>query len=196
MQQWKVVGAALGGAGAIGAALALSSGAGAASTAMTLYTGTLYGNIPNITVRTVPAAGAPWIVKGTVTITSTMIVAKGTDLVIPAGYLANGKAVPKNIINTTGGAPSVGAELTCAQGGTPVITATAPLSKTGAFDISSMAKVPATCTNPIVLIGPESKGKLTSWWASTNFLTYGLPGKSTLGWTKASGSGGSSSSWG
>lgn len=193
MPDWKRTLAAGLGAGALGAALAAAAGAAGAKT---MYSSTLYGNIPNVTVRGVVAGSAPWIVKGTAKVTSTSVVVKGTDLVVPAGYLANGKAVPKSLINTTVGIPAVAAELSCGQG-TSVLTGAAPLSKKGAFSIDAKVKLPAACTDPIILVGPVSKGKMVAWFASTDFLAYGLPGKSTLGWKGSSkgSAGGSTSSW-
>ncbi len=189
MSDWKLKVAAVAGAAAVGATLAVAVGAAGAKT---LYTGTLYGNIPNVTVRGVPAGLAPWIVKGSVKITSTGIIAKGSDLVVPPGDMGNGKPVAKALIGTTVGIPAVGAELSCGQG-TSLVTATAPLSKKGVFDLNAKVKVPAACTDPIVLVGPVAKGKMVAWFASTNFLTYGLSGKSAMGWSSSGGSSGSGS---
>lgn len=189
---WKRTLVAAVGAGTLGAALAAAAGAAGART---VYSSTLYGNIPNVTVRGVVAGSAPWIVKGTAKVTSTSLVVRGTDLVVPAGYLGNGKPVPKGLINTTVGIPAVAAELSCAQG-TSVLTSAASLSKKGAFSIDARVKLPTACTDPIILVGPVNKGKMVAWFASTDFLVYGLPGKSTLGWKGSSkGSSGSSSSW-
>ena len=188
MRNWKAVGAGVAGASAIAGALAMASGASAAKT---LYSATLFGNIPNVTVRGVASGVAPWIVKGTATVTATSIVVKGTELVVPPGFMATGKPVAKGLVGTTVGVPAVAAELSCGQG-TKVMTKAAPLSKKGAFSIDSTVKVPTACADPIILVGPLVKGKMFAWFASTNFLTYGLPGKSVMGWggppAKSSGS--------
>lgn len=195
MPGWKVKAGAVAAAAAAGAAFALATGVAGAAGPKTLYTGQLFGNIPNVTVRGVAAGAAPWVVQGTASVTATGIVAKGTGLVIPPGDMATGKPVAKAIIGTTVGVPAVGAELTCGQG-TSVTTATAPLSKSGAFDLSAKVKVPATCTDPIVLVGVMAKGKMVAWFASTDFLTYGLKGKSAMGWTGLKGGpSGAKSAW-
>jgi len=183
MTGWKRNLAAVGTAAALGAvfaAVAMAAGA------KTLYTDALYGNIPNVTVRGVAAGGAPWVVKGSATVTATGIEASGTGLVVPPGYMATGKPVAKALVGTTVGVPAVAAELSCGQG-TSVLTAAAPLSKSGAFRIDAKVKVPVACTDPIVLVGPVAKGKMVAWFASTDFLTYGLTGKSMTGWTSLSG---------
>lgn len=189
MRDWKLLAGAGATAGVLGVALVASG----ASAAKTLYTSALYGNIPNVTVRGVAAGGAPWVVRGTVTVTTTSIVIKGSDLVVPPGYMATDKPVAKSLVGTTVGIPAVGAELSCGQG-TTLLTGTAPLSKKGAFQIDSTVKVPTACTDPIVLVGPVKGGKMVAWFASSNFLEYGLPGKSTVGWGGAAG-GGKKSSW-
>lgn len=195
MPGWKTTAAAVAGAATIGAAFALLAGSAGAAGAKTLYRATLFGNIPNVTVRGVAAGLAPWVVQGTATVTATGIVAKGTGLVVPPGYMADGKPVAKSLVGSTVGVPAVGAELTCGQG-TSLVTATAPLTKRGAFDIQASVKVPAACSDPIILVGPVSKGKMVAWFASTNFLTYGLKGKSNLGWTSLSkGKAGTGSTW-
>ena len=173
-------------AGCMGLALA---GSGALA-AKSLYAAPIYGNIPNITVRGVAAGAAPWVVKGSAVVTPGHLVVTGTSLVVPPGYMGTGAAVPKKLIGTTVGVPAVGAELTCAQG-TSIVTSTAPLTKKGAFKINASVKLPAACTDPIVLVGPVSKGKMVAWFASTDFLEYGMPGKSVIGWGgKASGKAG------
>jgi hypothetical protein len=181
---------------AIGLAAAGSVGA---ANAKVLYSSQLYGNIPNVTVRGVKAGAAPWIVRGSAEVTTDAILAQGTDLVVPAGDLASGKPVPKALVGTTVGIPKVAAELTCGQG-TSVLTPAVTLTKQGAFKIDAQVKVPAACTDPIVLVGPVANGAMKAWFASTNFLVYGLPGKSALGWNgtaagSTSGSG-SKSTWG
>jgi hypothetical protein len=192
MRAWRVrlALAALVG-GAVAAALAGTVGA---ANAKVLYSSTLYGNIPNVTVRGVPAGKAPWIVQGSAQVTGGAIDVAGTDLVVPPGYLGTGKPGPKALVGTTVGIPKVAAELSCAQG-TTLLTAPAPLTKQGAFRIDAAVKVPAACTDPIVLVGPVANGRMVAWFASTNFLVYGLPGKSTSGWSGSTGGGGAKSSW-
>ncbi|MCL6595096.1 MAG: hypothetical protein K6V73_02675 [Firmicutes bacterium] len=197
MRTWRArLSLAILAAGAVGVAVAGSVGA---ANAKVLYTSRLYGNIPNVTVRGVKAGAAPWIVQGSAQVTSDALIVQGTDLVVPPGDMADGKPVPKALVGTTVGIPKVAAELTCGQG-TSVLTPAVTLTKQGAFKIDAQVKVPAACTDPIVLVGPVANGAMKAWFASTNFLVYGLPGRSALGWggtaAGSSSGSGSKSTWG
>lgn len=185
-----------------GALLAALAGAGLAkgSGPKVLFHGRLYGNIPNVTVRGVPAGAAPWVVTGAALLRSDgQLVVHGEGLVIPpGGYLADGKPVPKKLWGTTAGVTKEVAALTCAQG-TVVTTPAVPLTRNGNFSINTKIQLPASCYTPVILVGPPGpNGQLHVWFASTNFLKYGLWGKNSEGWGSSSGSGttSSSSSWG
>ncbi len=138
----------------------------------------VFGNTPNITIRGVSAAGAPWVVKnGKITLEQNghlRVRVKG--LVIIDGALANGNPVPPNLVGTTGGVLMVHAALTCGGPGDGVpftITPTdgVPLDSNGNFEIDAEISIPNVCTQPIVLIRtgtPESPG---GWIAASE-----LPG--------------------
>lgn len=159
-----------------------------------LLNGKLFGNIPNVTVRGVQAGTAPWVVDGTVKLTSTDLVASGKWLIIPkTGYLANGKPVPAALGGTTAGIPSVAAEITFANA-KPIITKSVPLSKNGDFKIDVMLNIPKGAADPVVLIGPVANGQMKAWFASSNFLMdYGWYTPSSMGSGKSSAY--SSSGW-
>lgn len=161
----------------------------------------LYGNIPNVTVRGVQAGGAPWVVEGTVKLTRTDLVASGKWLIIPkTGYLANGKPIPSAVAGTTAGVTSVVAAITFANAPT-IVTAPVSLNKQGNFTFNVMLNIPKNAANPVVLIGPGTKGKIGAWFASSDFLMdygeyqpAGMNGMGNSGSTGSSGGGSSSGS--
>lgn len=168
-----------------GAAIGIGATAAVgAANAKPLYQSALYGNIPNVVVRGVPSDVAPWVVKGTAKITANQLIVQGRGMVVPPGVMADGSAVPKSLIGTTEGIKQVAAELSCAQG-TSVLTKLVSLSAKGDFSIHVAVKRPQPCTDPVILIGPVKNGKMVVWYAATNFLQYGLPGKSYGGWGAA-----------
>lgn len=136
-----------------------------------MYSGKLFGNIPNVTVRGVAAGGAPWIVQGSVKLTDNHIWASGKWLIIPkTGFLANGKPIPKAVAGTTAGVKTVVAEITFANKPS-VVTAPVTLDAKGDFTINASVMIPKGAADPVVLIGPsDGKGGEKVWFASTDFL--------------------------
>ena len=189
---------------AAGAAVALFGGMSLAATSSSqvLLQSRLYGNIPGVTIRGVAAPPAPWVVDGQVTLTRKHLTISGTWLVIPAGYLGSGGAVPKTLVGTTAKVPKVVADITTAKG-TSLVTAPVTLSKTGAFSFSVPVNLTGPIEYPVVLIGPPGKTahSIGSWFASSNFLTnYGVATpqmiKSWTAPTKGSTGGSSGGSYG
>lgn len=158
-----------------------------------MLSGALYGNIPNVTVRGVPAGAAPWIVKGHVKLTQNHLWATGKWLLVPkTGYMATGQSVPKVIQGTTVGVTSIEAEITFANA-KAVITAPVTLSKSGDFTINTSVKLPKGAAQPVVLIGPGTSKGMKAWFASSNFLfDYGLANSSSTMSMKSSGTSGKS----
>ncbi len=192
--RWIPVAAAAVGMAAFGG-LALA----APATSQVLLQSELFGNIPSVSVRGVAAASAPWVVDGHLTLTRTHLSASGTWLVIPAGYLATGAAVPKSLVGTTAGVPKLVADITDAEGH-HLITAPVTLTKTGTFSFNVAVNLSGAVEDPVVLIGPPGKTahSIDAWFASTNFLKqYGDATPSMIkSWTKSSSSSSSSSSYG
>lgn len=147
-----------------------------------LLNGRLFGNIPDVTIRGVAAAQAPWIVNGTVKLTSSELMASGKDLVVPKmGALSSGQPVPASTGGTTAGIMSVGAEITFANK-KPIVIKSVPLNKQGNFSITAMVNIPKGAIDPVVLIGPVNNGKMSTWFASSNFLMdYGVSNQATMG---------------
>lgn len=153
-----------------------------------MYTGKLFGNIPNVTVRGVQAGGAPWVVDGTVKLTDNHIWASGKWLIIPkTGFLANGKPIPMKVAGTTAGVLKVVAEITFAND-KAVVTAPVALSAKGDFTINAKVMIPKGAADPVVLIGPPNgMGGEKVWFASTNFLMdYGQAMGSSTGMASGS----------
>ncbi len=190
---WKLALPAAVGLIAVGA---MAFAAPAPSTGV-LLTSPLYGNIPDVSIRGVAAASAPWVVDGQLTLTRTRLTATGTWLVIPAGYLASGAAVPKTLVGSTAGVPKIVADITFTHGKS-VITGPVTLSKTGAFSFNVAVNLTGPVEDPVVLIGPpgKAKGSIDAWFASSDFLQgYGTATPSMIkSWTttttKSSSSGG------
>lgn len=156
-------------------ALAFAGGAFAMQSANSvLLKGPLYGNIPNVAVRGVPAGKLPWVVKGLAVLTPKALTVTGQWLLVPdGGYTSTGAPVPKAMWGTTIGVKTVAAEITFANGQS-MMTKPAPLSPKGDFTIHATVNVPAGDAQPIVLVGPVIGGKLV-WFASTDYLTdYGM----------------------
>lgn len=178
---------------------AVATASAASMQSKVLASGKLFGNIPNVTIRGIDAGGAPWVVQGHYALTNSDLVATGKWLIIPkTGFLANGKPIPSTIAGTTAGATSVIAAITFANAPT-IYTKAVPLNKKGDFTFDVMLKVPKNAADPVVLIGPGANGKMSSWWASSNFLMdYGSYTSSGSGGTMSSsgGSSGGSSSGG
>ncbi|MCY0875755.1 MAG: hypothetical protein OWT28_05755 [Firmicutes bacterium] len=135
------------------------------------YTGKLFGNIPNVTVRGIPAGGAPWVVDGSVKLTDNHIWASGKWLMVPkTGYLADGKPIPMKVAGTTAGFLKVVAEITFANAKS-VVTAPVTLTAKGDFTINAKVMIPKGAADPVILIGPPNgMGGEKVWFASTNFL--------------------------
>jgi len=138
----------------------------------------VFGNTPNITIRGVSAAGAPWVVKnGKLTLDPDgRIKVHVKGLLIIDGALANGAPVPPNLIGTTGGVLTVHAALTCGGPGNGVpftITPTegVPLDANGDFDIDAEVSIPDVCAQPIVLIRTGTPDAPGGWIAASE-----LPG--------------------
>ena len=173
----------------------------APSNSAVLLKSELLGNIPNVTVRGVAAATAPWVVDGHLTLTRTHLSASGSWLVIPAGYMASGAPVPKSLVGTTAGVPKLVADVTDAEGH-HFVTVPVTLSKKGSFTFNVPVRLTGPVQDPVVLIGPPGKTahSIGAWFASTNFLKqYGdaTPGM-IQSWTHSSGSnsGGGSGTYG
>ena len=140
----------------------------------------VFGSTPNITIRTVPSGGAPWIVdEGTVQIDSNRrnsdvrLRVRVKGLVITSGALANGNPVPDNLVGTTAGVQAVHAALTCGGPGNGVpftITSTdaVPLSPAGDFEIDTHISVPSVCAQPIVLIRIGTPASPGPWIAASS----------------------------
>ena len=162
----------------LGSYIGFSGNAIAQSKVQPLLVSTLYGNIPNVTIRGVVAGNAPWIVWGHVTLTNNHLSATGKGLIVPVtGYMANGAAIPKSIAGTTIGIPTVEAEITFANQKS-VITAPVKLNAQGDFTINTSVALPKNSAQPVVLIGPGTKSGLKAWFASTDFLmAYGAASK-------------------
>jgi hypothetical protein len=135
----------------------------------------VFGSTPNITIRTVPSGGAPWVVdNGKVQLDSDgrlRIRVKG--LVITSGALANGNPVPDNLVGTTANVTTVHAALTCGGpgGGVPftfTTTEAVPLSPAGDFEIDTQIPVPAVCAQPIVLIRIGTPAAPGPWIAASS----------------------------
>jgi hypothetical protein len=124
-----------------------------------LINSSLIGSTPNVTIRTVPSGGAPWVVReGKVLLDpSGRLKVRCKGLLITGGALASGDPVPAAIIGTVGPVTMVQAELTCGGpgGGVPftvVDTDPVPLSAQGDFQIDARLSLPDVCDRPIVLI--------------------------------------------
>ncbi|HKP86877.1 MAG TPA: hypothetical protein VJZ26_12310 [Blastocatellia bacterium] len=118
-----------------------------------------FGSTPNITIRTVPSGGAPWVVdNGKVQLDPDgRLRVRVKGLLITEGALANGNPVPANLVGTVATVTAVHAALTCGGPGNGVpftITSTdaVPLSPDGDFEIDARISVPSVCAQPIVLI--------------------------------------------
>ena len=138
----------------------------------------VFGNTPNITIRGVTAAGAPWFVKkGTIKLDQNgRLIVRVKGLLIDAGALANGDPVPANLIGTTGGVLTVHAALTCGGPGNGVpftITTTdaVGLDSKGDFEIDAEVSIPDVCAQPIVLIRTGTPDAPGGWIAASE-----LPG--------------------
>jgi hypothetical protein len=134
----------------------------------------IVGSTPNIMIRSVISGAAPWVVKnGRARLDpSGHLKIKVKGLLIAAGALANGEAVPAPIIGTVATVTTVHAALTCGGpgGGVPfTITPTdgVPIGPNGDFEIDANLALPVVCSQPIILIRigtPEEPGP---WIAST-----------------------------
>lgn len=184
------------GMGGVVVAMALplmSAGAQASTGSMgkVLFHGALYGNIPNVTVRGVTAGLAPWVVKGGAEFFSSgEVVVHGTGLVIPRGMMGTGGVVPKKLVGTTAGVKAVLVALSCSEFKTGQLMSlgVVALNAKGDFSLSATRKLPVRCNDPIVLVGPGKSGKMVAWFASTNFLKFGLWSKTLFGWGMGSAS--------
>src|SRR5262249_19884295 len=117
------------------------------------------GATPNVTIRTVTAGAAPWVVQeGKAMVDpSGRVRVRVRGLLIAAGALANGDPVPASLIGTVGPVTMVSAALTCGGpgGGVPfTITTTnaVPINAHGDFSINARITLPTTCDRPILLI--------------------------------------------
>jgi hypothetical protein len=160
---------------AAGAVVAMAVTTAASAAPKVLLKGALYGNIPDVTVRGVAAGKLPWVVQGSVELTTDHLTASGKELLVPEGPGLNGAPVPAAVVGTTVGVKAVVAEVSCA-GRAAVVTKAVPLSATGSFAFDTPVTLPAQCLDPIVLVGPGVSGKkMVAWFASTDFLTdYGV----------------------
>ncbi len=158
--------------------------------------GKLFGNIPNVTIRGVDAGKAPWIVAGSYQLTDTHFIAQGKWLIIPknGGFLATGQPVPAKLAGTTAGITEVGAEITFANA-PAVVLPPVKLNAQGDFTMNATFNWPKGAKQPVVLIGPETSGKVSVWFASSNFLMdYGLP-SSGMSSSKMTSSSSKGSNW-
>jgi hypothetical protein len=194
IRKWiPVVGAAAVVAGVGGMALAATTSSGP------LLQSQLFGNMPKVTIRGVASATAPWVLDGKVTLTRTHLSASGKWMLIPAGYMASGAAVPKSLVGTTAGVPKLVAEITDANGG-HMVTAPVVLTKKGSFTFNMALHLTGPIQDPIVLIGPPGKKPHTmlAWFAASNFLRqYGYATPAMVkSWAKASAGGTTKGSYG
>ncbi|WP_206885913.1 MULTISPECIES: hypothetical protein [Alicyclobacillus] len=150
-----------------------SHGEASMSTAVVMA-GKLYGNIPNVVIRGVPAGKAPWVVDGSYQLKSNLFTASGKWLIIPKqGYMENGQPVPAKIGGTTNGIAEVGAEITFANAA-PIVLPPVKLDSQGDFSFHDAIQWPKGAAQPVVLIGPEKNGQLVAWFAASDFLAdYG-----------------------
>ena len=135
----------------------------------------VFGSTPNITIRTVPSGGAPWIVdNGKVQLDPDgRLRVRVKGLVITSGALANGNPVPDTLVGTTAGVTMVHAALTCGGpgGGVPfTITSTdaVPLSPAGDFEIDTHISIPSVCAQPILLIRIGTPASPGPWIAASS----------------------------
>jgi len=134
----------------------------------------VFGSTPNITIRSVDAGAAPWVVdNGKVTLDSNgRIVVRVKGLVIGAGALANGDTVPANLVGTVATVTTVHAALTCGGpgGGVPfTITPTdgVPIDSDGDFEIDAQVSIPSACAQPIILIRIGTPAAPGPWIAAS-----------------------------
>jgi len=146
----------------------------ASATSAVVMAGKLYGNIPNVVIRGVPAGKAPWVVDGSYQLKSNLFTASGKWLIIPKqGYMENGQPVPAKIGGTTNGITEVGAEITFANAA-PIVLPPVKLDSQGDFSFHDAIQWPKGAAQPVVLIGPEKNGQLVAWFAASDFLAdYG-----------------------
>jgi hypothetical protein len=115
------------------------------------FTSGLLGSLPNQTVAGIPSAGAPWTVReGHAVVQQGRLKVEVKGLLIAAGTLANGNAVPPNLIGTTGAVTMVAASLVC-NGMIAGSTAVAPLSTAGDAEMEGRLSI-GMCASPSVLV--------------------------------------------
>jgi hypothetical protein len=132
--------------------------------------GSLYGSLPNVTIDGVPSARLPWSVDGQVSFEAGRLRASGT-VVVAAGYTASGTPVRRTVVGSTDGLRSVTVEVRDATGGR-YVTSAVPLSASGSFEIKTPVNLPGPIADPVVLLGtPGPQGMLTTWIASSDFLS-------------------------
>ena|SRR2546422_7848928 len=129
---------------------------------------TLVGNTPGMTVRGVPAAGAPWIVAQAVV----QLDGSGRLHVNLKGLVLNLPGSPFD--RTTGPVNGVQASLTCEGTNVVASTGVATLSSDGNAKINEIITLPSSCVGPIVLIRLGSTlsnpGPIFGpWFAATGF---------------------------
>jgi len=155
--------------------LPLASVTNAVASGPKILNTSVFGSTPNITIRTVPSGGAPWVVdNGKVQLDPDgCLRVRVKGLVITSGALANGNPVPDKLVGTTAGVTMVHAALTCGGpgGGVPfTITSTdaVPLSPAGDFEIDTNISIPSVCAQPIVLIRIGTPAAPGPWIAASS----------------------------
>src|SRR5262249_30688680 len=118
------------------------------------------GATPNVTIRSVTAGAAPWVVQeGNASVDQNgRFRVRVRGLLIAPGALANGNPVPANLVGTTAGITLVHAALGCGGpgGGVPFTftsTDAVTLDSHGNFVIDqTVPGLPSPCDRPILLI--------------------------------------------
>jgi hypothetical protein len=130
--------------------------------------GDLVGSTPNMTVRSVPSGGAPWVANG-----SAELGRDGRLEVHVEGLLLTNTGNPL-LDGTTGPVRGVRASLACEGTNVVATTGVVPLDASGNAEIEETIALPSSCVGPIVLIriGATSTNPgplLGPWIAASGF---------------------------
>jgi hypothetical protein len=123
---------------------------------------------PNVTVRSVPGAGRPWIVASG----EAKLESERLEVEVQGLLLTN--TGNSTLDGTTGPVTGVRASLTCEGSNVVATTAVVSLSSTGNARIEQELKLPSSCIGPVILIRVGSTvtnpGPIMGpWIAATGF---------------------------